>query len=187
MADRTDEDLLRACRDGDSASFEALVHRYMKPIYNFAYRMLGNPAEADDVAQDVFVQVYRSLPSARTDLPFRPWLYVIARNKCLDVLKRKRPLTFSSLEDPDRESPVDRVADPDPLPDEVLEQAELQRVLKEAILHLPEKYRVVVSMRYASGLTFAEIGQALGLPENTVKTHFQRAKAALRASLGALI
>ena len=187
LADRSDEDLVRAGRAGDGACFEELVRRYMKPIFNFAYRMLGNYAEADDVAQDVFVQVYRSLPTMRTDLPFKPWLYVVARNRCLDVLKRKRPINFSAIEDPERgEGVLDRVADPDPLPEEVFERTDLQRVLREAIEKLPEKYRTVVALRYASGLTFAEIGEALGLPENTVKTHFQRAKAALRASLESL-
>jgi RNA polymerase sigma factor (sigma-70 family) len=183
-SERTDEALARAYSGGDVSGFEELVRRYMKPIFNFAYRMTGNHAEADDLAQDVFVQVYKSLPSARLDLPFKPWLYVIARNKCLDSLKRKRPLSFSSIEDPETaESPIDAIADTEPLPEEMLESAELQRVLREAIARLPERYRVVVSLRYAAGLTFAEIGETLSLPENTVKTHFQRAKTALRNDL----
>jgi RNA polymerase sigma factor (sigma-70 family) len=182
--ERTDEQLARAACRGDESAFEELVRRYMKPIFNFAYRMIGNYAEADDITQDVFLQVYRSLPSARLDLPFRPWLYVIARNKCLDWLKRKRALDFSALTDPETtESPIDNVADPEPLPDAVLEYADLQRILREAIVRLPERYRTVVSLRYAGDLSFAEIAQTLGLPENTVKTQFQRAKAMLRREL----
>jgi RNA polymerase sigma-70 factor (ECF subfamily) len=180
----TDEYLARAAAGGDRAAFEDLVRRYMKAIFNFVYRMTGNYAEADDLTQDVFLQVYKSLPSARLDLPFRPWLYVIARNKCLDSLKRKRALNFSALTDPETaESPIDSVADPDPLPDAVLEHADLQRILRQAILRLPERYRTVVSLRYAGELSFAEIAETLGLPENTVKTHFQRAKAILRREL----
>lgn len=188
LAQATDEYLARAAAGGDRGSFEELVRRYMKPIFNFVYRMTGNYAEADDLTQDVFLQVYRSLPSARLDLPFRPWLYVIARNKCLDSLKRKRALDFSALVDPETsESPIDAVADPDPLPDALLEHADLQRILREAILRLPERYRIVVSLRYAGELSFGEIARTLGLPENTVKTHFQRAKAILRRELeGAL-
>jgi len=183
-ADRSDEELARAYCEGDALSFEELVRRYMKPMFNFAYRMTGSYADADDVAQDVFVQVFKSLPSARLDLPFKPWLYVIGRNKCLDFLKRKRPLAFSALEDSDGgESVVDSIADREPLPDEMLEHADLQRILREAIGRLPERYRTVVSLRYGAELTFAEIGEALSMPENTVKTHFQRAKAALRADL----
>jgi RNA polymerase sigma factor (sigma-70 family) len=186
LPDRSDEELARDYCNGEVASLEELIRRYMKPIFNFAFRMTGNYAEADDIAQDVFVQIYRSLPSARLDLPFRPWLYVIARNKCLDNLKRKRALDFSALEDPEtHESPIDAVADPDPLPDAVLERNDLQRILREAIVRLPERYRVVVSLRYAGGLSFAEVAETLALPENTVKTHFQRAKALLRKELAA--
>lgn len=160
----------------------------MKPIFNFAFRMVGTYSDADDVAQDVFVQVYKSLPSARLDLPFRPWLYVIARNKCLDFLKRKRPLPFSSLQDPDStKSPIDSIRDREPLPEELLERADLQRLLRDAIAHLPDRYRTVVSMRYAGELTFAEIAQVLSLPENTVKTHFQRAKDILKRELASAL
>jgi len=184
LSDYTDEDLARAYCEGDGTCLEELVRRYTKPIFNFAYRMTGNYSEADDIAQDVFVQVYRALPTARLDLPLRPWLYVIARNKCLDYLKRKRALSFSTLEDPEsHESPIDALADPDPLPEEILERTDLQRVLREAIVRLPERYRAVVALRYASGLSFAEIASSLELPENTVKTHFQRAKAMLRREL----
>jgi RNA polymerase sigma-70 factor (ECF subfamily) len=88
------------------------------------------------------------------------------------------------LEDPEtHESPIDAVADADPLPEEILERNDLQRMLREAIVRLPERYRAVVSLRYAGGLSFAEIGATLSLPENTVKTHFQRAKALLRREL----
>jgi RNA polymerase sigma-70 factor (ECF subfamily) len=188
LAEPTDEYLARAAAGGDRGAFEELVRRYIKPIFNFVYRMTGNYAEADDLTQDVFLQVYRSLPSARLDLPFRPWLYVIARNKSLDSLKRKRALDFSALVDPETaESPIDNVADPDPLPEAVLEHADLKRILREAILRLPERYRTVVSLRYGGELSFGEIALTLGLPENTVKTHFQRAKAILRRELeGAL-
>jgi RNA polymerase sigma factor (sigma-70 family) len=183
-ADKSDEELARAYCEGDASSFEELVRRYMKPMFNFAYRMLGSYSDADDVAQDTFVQVFKSLPTARLDLPFKPWLYVIGRNKCLDFLKRRRPVSFSALDDPDGSgSVVDAIADREPLPDEMLEHADLQRILREAIGRLPERYRTVVSLRYGADLTFAEIAEALSLPENTVKTHFQRAKAVLRADL----
>src|SRR5438132_1608631 len=99
----SDETLAQRFLGGEVSAYEELVRRYSRPIFNFVYRMLGNYADADDLTQDVFVQVYRSLPSARTDLPFKPWLYVIARNKCLDFLKRKRPLLFTDVEGDDSE------------------------------------------------------------------------------------
>ncbi|HZQ38423.1 MAG TPA: RNA polymerase sigma factor [Dehalococcoidia bacterium] len=182
---RTDEQLVAAFLGGDAEAYEELVRRYSRRIFNFVYRMIGSYADADDVAQDVFVQVYRSLPAARTDLPFKPWLYVIARNKCLDFVKRKRPVLFADVDGPDDEgsSITERVPDPDPLPEELAERADLQRILHEAVLELPERYRQVVAMRYTGDLSFAEIADALNVPENTVKTHFHRAKALLRTWL----
>ncbi|HZU77357.1 MAG TPA: sigma-70 family RNA polymerase sigma factor [Dehalococcoidia bacterium] len=184
----SDEALARRFVAGDAAAFEALVGRYSRPIFNFTLRMLGNRDDADDVAQDVFVQIYRSLPRARTDLPFKPWLYVIARNKCLDFLKRRRPLLFTDIEgdDPEGEGMEARIEDTEPLPEELAERADLQRVLQAAIAALPPKYRQVVAMRYAAELSFEEIAASLGLPENTVKTHFHRAKALLRTALSDL-
>lgn len=180
-----DEALIATFLNGDVGAYEALVQRYAKPIFNFVFRMVGNYADADDVAQDVFIQVFKALPKARTDLPFKPWLYVIARNKALDLLKRKRPVLFSDVANHDdrSEDPGASIADSAPLPEELAERADLQRVLQEAVASLPPKYRQVVAMRYAAELSFAEISASLGLPENTVKTHFHRAKSLLRARL----
>jgi RNA polymerase sigma-70 factor (ECF subfamily) len=132
------------------------------------------------------VQLLRSLPSVRTDAFLRPWIFVIARNKCLDHLKRRRALPFSDLSDPTTGGEL-VVADARPLPEELAERADLAQILRDAIAVLPERYRAVVALRYSSDLTFAEIGQVLGLPENTVKTHFQRAKAMLRRELSSLL
>ncbi|MCX6022146.1 MAG: RNA polymerase sigma factor, partial [Chloroflexi bacterium] len=151
----------------------------------FALRFMGNPDDADDAAQETLIQVYQALPVSRLDFAFRPWLYRVARNKCIDMLRRKRSLTFSALhgDDDDFDSIEGSIPDTDPLPDQLAERADLQRILHEAINTLPLKYRTVVTLRYVADLTFGEIGESLGLPENTVKTHFQRAKGMLRAKL----
>lgn len=179
----SDEELAGRAARGEAAAFEEIVRRYQRPLLNFCFRLLGDADEAADAAQQAFVQAYLNLPRARLDLPLRPWLYRIARNQCLDRLRARRTVAFSELEREDEESPVDAVPDLDPLPDELLEHRELQRILGDAIVALPERYRAVVAMRYTTDLTFAEIGQALEIPENTVKTFFQRAKAILRDQL----
>jgi RNA polymerase sigma-70 factor (ECF subfamily) len=180
LESQPDEQLAGRAARGDASAFEQLVRRHETPLLNFCYRMLGDADDAADAAQQSFVQVYLHLPSARLDLPFRPWLYRIARNQCLDRLRARR--TIGLPESADDESKAGEVPLPDaaPLPEEVAERHDLQRLLGEAIASLPERYRAVVAMRYVTDLTFAEIGQALGLPENTVKTFFQRSKALLR-------
>jgi RNA polymerase sigma factor (sigma-70 family) len=180
----TDEALAARFQRGDTLAFEALVERYHRPIYHFAYRLLGRAEDAEDATQDVFIQVYGALPRARLDVPLRPWLYRIARNRCLDLLKRKRAVAFSALAaDDDDEAGVPDVLDADPLPDELAERADLQRLLGAAIDALAPAYREVVALRYAGDLAFGEIAVVLGMPENSVKTRFQRAKAMLRVAL----
>lgn len=180
----TDEQLARRYLAGADACFDELVRRYSGPVYYFILRMVGRPEDADDLTQDVFVQILKSLPTARTDLPLRPWVFVIARNKCLDHLKRKRAVPFSNLAGPeDDERMEERVMDAQPLPEDLAERADLQALLQAAITELPPRYRAVVALRYSADLTFAEIGTVLNLPENTAKTHFQRAKALLRVYL----
>jgi len=180
----TDEQLAQSYVDGVAACFDEIVRRYSGPIYAFTLRMVGRPEDADDLTQDVFVQLLKSLPAARPDLPLRPWVYVIARNKCLDYLKRKKALLFSALEAAGSERSVEeRFEDSGPLPEELAERADLRELLDRAIGSLSTRYRTVVALRYSTDLTFAEIGAVLELPENTVKTHFQRAKVILRALL----
>jgi len=178
----TDEQLAASHAGGVDGCFDEIVRRYSGPIYAFILRMVGKPDDADDLTQDVFVQLLKSLPTARSDLPFRPWLYVIARNKCLDHLKRKKALLFSALAD-ENDGVEQWLEDGEPLPEEMAERADLRELLQAAIVALPPRYRTVVALRYSSDLTFAEIGTVLELPENTVKTHFQRAKGMLRRAL----
>jgi RNA polymerase sigma-70 factor (ECF subfamily) len=177
----TDEELARACARGETDPFAELVLRYSTAVYAFCLRMTGCAEDAEDLTQEVFLQLLRVLPRARTDMPLRPWIFVIARNKCLDHLKRRRPLPFTRLSA--AEAGALDVPDAALSPEERLEQDGLQEAVQRAIAALPERYRAVVALRYTTDLTFGEIGQVLGLPENTVKTHFQRAKALLRAEL----
>jgi RNA polymerase sigma-70 factor (ECF subfamily) len=179
----TDEALAERFQRGDALAFEELVARYHRPIYHFACRLLGCAEDAEDAAQDTLIQVYSALPSARLDIPLRPWIYRIARNRCLDVLKRKRAVTFSAVATDDEEAAVPDVPATDPLPDELAERADLQRLLGQAIDALAPAYREVVALRYAADLAFGEIAAVLGMPENSVKTRFQRAKAMLRVAL----
>jgi len=88
---------------GDRRAFERLYRLHVKRVFSLCARMVPDRTNAGELTQDVFVQVYKSLPAARTDLPLKPWLYVIARNKCLDFIKRKRPQSFTDIEGDDEE------------------------------------------------------------------------------------
>jgi len=183
----SDERVAVAAGGGDAAAFRALAQRYSQPAYNYAYHILGAYDDAQDAVQETLIQLFQSLPTARRDLPFRPWFYQILRRKCLDVLRRRGPSLRRSdgaTEDGDADdTPDDALADAAPLPEELFERRDLQRLLHEVIDELPHRYREVVLLRYVSDLTFEEIGTALNAPINTVKTHFQRAKRMLKPVL----
>lgn len=176
--------------DGDQQAFEILVRRYSTTLFNFIYRFLGDYDQASDILQQVSLRFYTSLPRLGTGEPFKPWLFRVARNCCVDELRRRRrsAIHFSQLEAENTEGDVLCLGDmPDPglLPDELMECQDLQQLLQEAIQSLPPKFRSVVLLRYVSQLSFAEIGKTLGMPEATAKTYFHRAKMLLRRVLSA--
>ncbi len=163
---------------GDQQAFEVLVQRYSGPLFTFIRRFLGEYDAACDILQQVMLQLYLSLPKLRTGEPLKAWLYQVARNRCLDELRRKRAMHFSELEkeiDEEEQSLVETMQDKSPLPDEVVERRDVQEILLKAIGALPPKFRAVVLLR-----------RVLTMPEATAKTYFQRAKPLLKVGLGSL-
>ncbi|MGH2481083.1 MAG: RNA polymerase sigma factor [Ktedonobacteraceae bacterium] len=182
----TDGVLAQQTLAGDQVAFEKLVQRYSNSLFNFISRFLNDYDAASDILQQVFTQLYISLPNLRTGEPLKAWLFQVARNRCLDELRRKRVLHFSELQtagEDDELSPLALIPDTSPLPEEMAERHDLQDILQHAISGLPPKFRAVVLLRYTSQLSFSEIGQALRMPEATAKTYFQRAKPLLRTAL----
>jgi RNA polymerase sigma-70 factor, ECF subfamily len=166
-----------AARKAHPGAFEALVRRHQATIYNFCWRMLGQADDAADVAQEVFVQLYSHLELLDEYEPLAPWLFRVARNRCIDVIRRRRTVPL------DTDDVVEEPVDDDPLPDEIAERADVQRVLTEAIAALPTTYAEVVALRYAADRSFAEIGAILDLDEGAARVRFHRAKALLREHL----
>jgi RNA polymerase sigma factor (sigma-70 family) len=174
------------CLHGNERAFEGLFKRYRPALFKFIFNMLHEDDLACDVLQQVFLQLYLSLPKLDTGRPLKSWLFQVARNRCLDELRRKRVICFSELETSNEVGESEMLTilpDPHPLPDEMAERHDVQDRLLRAIQCLPPRFRSVVLLRYARQLTFPEIGKALGMPEATAKTYFSRAKPLLRASL----
>ena len=173
---------------GDTEAFEILVKRYSTPLFNYIYHFMHDQEDASDVLQEVFVRFYLALPSLDYEKPFKSWLFQVAHNYCVDRLRQKRRYTlrFSQLEieNSDGEtSLLDEIPDTSPSVEDLVEEQDAQNLLKQAIFSLPMKFRNVVILRYTSNLRFSEIGKILGMPEQTTKTYFHRAKALLRKRL----
>lgn len=186
VEDLSDGILAQQSLKGDQQAFETLVERYRPLLFNAIYQVLGVYDQSCDILQQVFLQLYLSLPTLKQDKSFRGWLLKVARNRCLDELRRKHAMPFSTLEvieDDDEVSLLLSLSDPNPLPEEIAERHDLRSAVRRAIDDLPPRYRRVVLLRYAGQRSFAEIGQALSIPAATAKTHFQRAKVLLRAAL----
>jgi RNA polymerase sigma factor (sigma-70 family) len=178
--------LASECLLGNEQAFEALYKRYRPALFKFIFNILRDYDLSCDILQQVFLQLYISLPTLKTNKPFKSWLFQVARNRCLDELRRKRVVRFSELDTYNEDDEVEMFAfvqDPNPLPEEIAERHDVQDRLISAIKCLPPRFRSVVFLRYSKQLTFPEIGRTLGMPEATAKTYFSRAKPLLRASL----
>jgi RNA polymerase sigma-70 factor (ECF subfamily) len=189
MTALSDACLAQQALAGDQRAFEIMVHRYSTPLFNFICHFLGDYDQACDVLQQVFMRFFTSLPKLGTGDPFKPWLFQVARNCCVDELRRRRryAIQFSQLESENDENDIsflNEIPDTSPLPEDLAERHDLQQVLNQAIQSLPPKFRAVVLLRYTSQLSFAEIGRTLNMPEATAKTYFHRAKVLLRKVLG---
>jgi RNA polymerase sigma factor (sigma-70 family) len=185
-ADLSDDALVHQARLGDHGAFEALVDRYSDVLLRLITQLVRDEHLAHDVLQYVFLQLYLSLPTLRTEGTLKGWVCQVARHRCLDELRRKRPICFSEFAlDPEESdfSPLLLLPDPHPQPQEQIEQDELRERLLEAIETLPTRARAVVLLRYARHLSYREIAQELGIPQATAKTYFHRSKERLRALL----
>jgi RNA polymerase sigma factor (sigma-70 family) len=186
QSDLADDVLVQQARTGDHRAFEALVDRYSALLLRLISHLVQDEHLAHDILQHVFLQLYRSLPKLQASGTLKAWLSQVARHRCFDELRRKRPIYFSELTplpDGDDYSQLITLPDPDLQPEEQVEQDELRELLLEAIEMLPSRYRAVVLLRYATQLSFREIGQELGIPDATAKTYFHRARKPLRALL----
>ena len=174
-----------AARRREPAAFEALVRRHQTTLYNFCLRMLGQPDDAADVAQETFVQLYSHLGRLDEQEPLAPWLFRVARNRCIDVIRRRRTVPLELPDESGEGNLALEPADEEPLPDEMAERADLQRLLSAAIAELPPAYADVVALRYVGDRSFAEIALILDVDEGAARVRFHRAKSLLRRHLRA--
>jgi len=180
--DRKDVRLLEQCRQGHLEAFGELVERYRVRIYNLAYRMLHSREEAEDVTQETFLNVYRSLGNFRGER-LAPWIYKIASNLCLDHLRRRRPSVSLDERSGEDDDTAREIADRTCVPEDEALAAALGEDIQRAIDSLPPKYRSVVVLRHIEDLPYEDIAEVLGVPLGTVKTRLFRAREMLRVRL----
>jgi RNA polymerase sigma-70 factor (ECF subfamily) len=167
----------------DHEAFAELVRRYADRIYNLAYRMTGDRAEAEDLAQETFVRAYRGLPGYKPQHPFGAWIYRIAVNVCLTYRQRHGSAASESLSEETEAILYDNISDDSIALADLAERREVQATVQQAILSLPPMYRAVVVLYHLEGRSYEEIADLLHVPLNTVRTHLHRGRALLREKL----
>lgn len=183
---------IESAQKGDRESFERIVMAYQQKVYNMAFRLLGDREEAEDLTQEVFLNVFKHLSSFRGDSQFSTWIYQVTINHCRNrfkYLKRRFHQATESLDDPlqSEEGDVDReLSDESQVPEEALYRRQLQRIVQRAVARLRPDYREIIVLRDIQELSYQEISQVLGLAEGTIKSRLHRARWELKELLARL-
>jgi RNA polymerase sigma-70 factor (ECF subfamily) len=184
MLSNSDEQLVVSYLKGDEKALEILIKRYLKPIYSFAFRFVSSSQEAEDIAQEVFIKMWRNLKKFDKNKKFKSWIFSITKNTCLDVMKKKKTIPFSEFEEEGGKNIfIETLTDSGLLPDELYERTDMMNELNLAVAKLPSKYRLVEQLHCIGQLTFKEISQILNKPLNTLKSQHRRALIRLKKIL----
>lgn len=168
----------------DHEAFGQLIDRHASAIVNLAYRMVGNRAEAEDLAQEAFLTAFKALPMFRADSKFSTWLYRIAANKCKDWLRSKRP--GQGPYDVDADEVLDLYVAEERTPEELLSQQQVGQELEQAIQRLPPLYREAFVLKHVEGLSYEEMEEILGVSGDTLKMRVYKGRLQLSRDLTAL-
>lgn len=182
-----DAALMLRVKRGDRAAFAALVEKYQQPVMNFVRRTLRDEIEAEDVAQNVFLQVYKSAPRYETTAKFSTWLFTIARNLCLNEIRRRSRHATASLDVSHPESedqPLHQVEDKRSFsPPETLLHGELEEKILQALADLPENQRTALLLCRQEELSYEEIAEVLGCSLSATKSLIHRGRETLKSKL----
>lgn len=170
----TEADIVRQAMQGDDEAFTALVETYQRPVYNLCYRMLGDPQEAEDAAQESFWRAYQGLKRYDPQRSFLTWLLAITAHHCID-LQRRRRLPVVSVEVLPEETIPDSIPHPEKVVLKQMENQELHRLLEK----IPSQDRAAIILRYWYDVSDEEIGQMLGMSVSAVKSRLFRARKSL--------
>lgn len=179
-----DAQLVARSLNQDAEAFGLLIDRHATAIMNLAYRMVGNRAEAEDLAQETFLAAFKSLATFRADSKFSTWLYRIASNKCKDWLRAKRPR--QGLYDVDVEESLDAQVSEGGTPEQLLSQQQVALELEQAIQRLPPLYREAFILKHVEGLSYEEMQEILGVNGDTLKMRVYKGRLQLSRELAEL-
>lgn len=182
-----DAALMLRVKQGDVTAFEGLVEKYKQPVINLIYRMLPDATEAEDLAQNVFLQAYKAAHRYRVSAKFSTWLFTIARNLCLNEIRRRSRHPADSLDAPhpeDEDQPLRQYEDrQNSAPPDSLLRGELFEKVEEALAELPENQRTAILLCREEELSYEEISEVLGCSLSATKSLIHRGRETLKQKL----
>jgi len=186
MCGQAENVLLEQCRAHNMGAYRALVERYKRQAYGFAFSYLRNTEDALNVSQDAFIKVWKAIDTFEKGRSFRPWLFSIIKNLSLNLIEKKRSLREISIDKAMDESFFDLVDDSSN-PHELLEKSETRRMVWKAIMELKDEFREVIILKHFHDLSYREIAETVGIPEGTVMSRLYHARLLLKESLEAVL
>ncbi|NTV40916.1 MAG: RNA polymerase sigma factor [Candidatus Moranbacteria bacterium] len=179
-----DNELIEDFLGGDEKAFELIVHRYLKPLYNFAFQLTGDRVVSEDIIQDVFFKVWKNLSKFNSKKKFSTWIFTITKNTAFDWLKKKKNIPFSFLENENGENTFEKSTNSILLDIYQNEKnVELENILEKMMSQLPEISRGILLLHHIEGFTLVEIAEIFDQPANTVKSKYRRALLFLRGNI----
>lgn len=182
---QTDSELVTRANGGQLKAFEELMSKYERKVYNIAYRMTGNREDAEEILQETFLSVYKSLPRFKSKSAFSTWLYRIAVNAALMKLRKKKVETLS-LDEPltsDDSGGMKREVVDWTTPENIVERKRLMEIISKEVDSLPDTYGAIVLLKDGEGLQISEIARILKMSVPAVKSKLHRARMHLRRRL----
>ncbi|HHY83600.1 MAG TPA: sigma-70 family RNA polymerase sigma factor [Clostridiales bacterium] len=176
--------LLEQAKAGNLQAFEELISTYEKKIYNYCLRMTNSREDAEDLTQEVFVRVYKSIKTFKGSSQLATWIYRIAHNVCIDKYRKSKAsvVSISQLKNQEDEREIE-LPSRSPSPEDHVIRSEQQKLLLQCINRLKPEYRSVIILRDIQHYSYEEISDILNVPLGTVKSHINRARAALREAV----
>ena len=178
MADDAESGLIARAQAGEHRAFAMLVRQYQDRVFRFILRLVGARDEAMDLTQETFMKAHQALPGWRPEAQFRTWLFRIAHNAALDVLRRRQRVEFVSFSDLPAGEEDHALPDPARQPDERLADRQSIELLERTLQELPAEHREILLLREVEDMSYTEIAATLGIAEGTVKSRIARARSA---------
>lgn len=181
--ENSDNQLVENFLSGDEPSFEFLLGKYLKPIFNFLFQMTRDASVSEDLAQDTFIKAWKNISRFNQEKKFKTWLFTIAKNSAYDYFKKKKTISFSRFTDEEGNNKLENISGKVIISDEILAQKDIEKYVVKALQKMPEKYGAILTLCYKEDFTLVEAAEILGEPYNTVKSRHNRALKILRKEL----